>query len=314
MRAKLLAVGAAFGLLAMLPADAKKAKLPLTHVSCGQSIQMSIRLANSLNGCAEHGLVIDNVNVTLDLNGQHITGNGMDDDNGLTEIGVLALADGARVKNGSVSGFEVGVTIEGADAKVVRVRSLGNVAGMRVIGADVLVKKSSASFNDSAGIIVDAPGGNILKSRFEGNEWYGVAFSAASAGSKLVKSTATGNSHIGAPTREAGIWIFANDVLVKDSVSNANALFGVLVENVVSDIKFRGSEFSYNGRHGVSLEGGNSFEFNDNTAKRNGFFNGISNGVGLGFDLSAGTDVTGRGNNAKGNDDPNQCEPAFVCD
>src|SRR5262249_12531130 len=47
-----------------------------TAVHCGQTLTSSVRLANDLSGCPDEGLIIGADNITIDLNGHTVAGDG----------------------------------------------------------------------------------------------------------------------------------------------------------------------------------------------------------------------------------------------
>jgi hypothetical protein len=67
-----------FGLLPATAAVASPAPaIPRVTVTCGQIITRDTKVANDLIDCPRHGLVIGAANITLDLNGHTIDGNGV---------------------------------------------------------------------------------------------------------------------------------------------------------------------------------------------------------------------------------------------
>ncbi|MEY2474606.1 MAG: large repetitive protein [Actinomycetota bacterium] len=78
-----------------------------TKITCGQVITVNTTLANDLHDCHTNGLVIGADNVTLDLNGHTIDGDGRSDTDGVEAFG----HDGVTVRNGVVQQFAVGVAL-----------------------------------------------------------------------------------------------------------------------------------------------------------------------------------------------------------
>src|SRR3954453_19115412 len=70
----LLLMLSGLGALALFSAPAQ-ANPPVT-VSCGQTLTQSVKLANDLSNCPNNGLLIGADNITLDLNGHTIDGDG----------------------------------------------------------------------------------------------------------------------------------------------------------------------------------------------------------------------------------------------
>jgi large repetitive protein len=96
----------ALGLLAaaLLAATAPAARA-LDTVMCGQVINTSTTLANSLAGCSGDGLVIGAPGITLDLNGHVVQGVGLG-------VGIRNSGhDDVTIRNGSVLNFDHGVVL-----------------------------------------------------------------------------------------------------------------------------------------------------------------------------------------------------------
>jgi hypothetical protein len=125
------------------------------HVSCGDTITVDTTLDSDLIDCPNNGIVIGADDITLDLNGHTVGGNGEPVEpcprGEFCDIGVLNDGhDGVAVRDGSVSEFGVGVFIGKArHARVLGVSSSGNVLFGIVVdtSARSLVRNSSASGN-----------------------------------------------------------------------------------------------------------------------------------------------------------------------
>ena len=84
---------------------AVRADAAVARVTCGQVITQSTTLANDLHNCHTDGLVIGADNVTLDLNGHTIDGDGTSEN-----VGIAAFAnDNVTIRNGVVQQFVEGV-------------------------------------------------------------------------------------------------------------------------------------------------------------------------------------------------------------
>src|SRR5215213_1855095 len=109
-----LVVVAVLGLsaLAAPPADARKAPL-----SCGDTITSDTTLHADLTNCQSNGIVIGADDVTLDLNGHTIDGDGTPDSTcdpstGFCDLGVVVEGhSGVVVKNGLVRQFLAGLVM-----------------------------------------------------------------------------------------------------------------------------------------------------------------------------------------------------------
>jgi parallel beta-helix repeat protein len=85
-----------------------------SHVSCGDTITTDTALDNDLKNCPNNGVVIGADDVTLDLNGHVIDGDGTETHgcagNEFCDVGVVSAGhDGTAVRDGSIRGFAVGV-------------------------------------------------------------------------------------------------------------------------------------------------------------------------------------------------------------
>lgn len=91
-----------------------------SHVSCGDTITTDTTLDSDLVNCPNNGIVIGADNITLDLNGHTIDGDGTPVDpcpEGETcDVGVDNSAghSGVTVQRGSVRQFSLGVLVVGA--------------------------------------------------------------------------------------------------------------------------------------------------------------------------------------------------------
>jgi len=125
------------------------------HVSCGDTITADTTLDSDLVDCPNNGLLIGADNVTLDLNGHTVTGNGKPVKRcrrrELCDVGLLNDGhDGVTVRHGSVRDFAVGVFVGKArHNRVLRVSSSRNFFFGFVIAetARSVVRDSSGSGN-----------------------------------------------------------------------------------------------------------------------------------------------------------------------
>jgi parallel beta-helix repeat protein len=152
-RTKLLRI--LVSLCAVLLASACEASAQAVTVSCGETITHDTTLANDLTACPNNGLVIGADDITLDLNGHRVAGDGKPfkscgkDD--FCDIGLLYDGhDGVSIKHGSVREFGIGVFVaRGHQDRVLRVSSSRNTLFGFVVAnsADILVRDSSGNDN-----------------------------------------------------------------------------------------------------------------------------------------------------------------------
>jgi large repetitive protein len=156
------------------------------HVSCGARITTDTTLDNDLLNCSNNGIVIGADDITLDLNGHTVAGNGHPVkpcpkgefcDVGLSNDG----HDGVAIRNGSVHDFGVGVFIGKArHARVLAISSSRNLLFGIVVDASArsLVRSSSASGNvgpDGDGMgVFGSHHVQILHNSFRGNGQLGI--------------------------------------------------------------------------------------------------------------------------------------------
>ena len=124
------------------------------QVSCGDTITTDTTLHHNLLNCPNNGIIIGADNVTLDLNGHTISGDGTaasgcDPEQEFCDVGVLNRGhDGVTVVHGSVHEFVVGVWgLNASHNSLLGISSSGNEgAGLGFFrGTRSLVRNSSGS-------------------------------------------------------------------------------------------------------------------------------------------------------------------------
>lgn len=249
-------------------------------VSCGAVISTDTVLQNDLIGCPGNGItIVADADVTLDLNGHRISGTGND-------VGIAAtVANGftARVKNGFVTGFGVGVSAGSSELPfagriaVHRVSATGNGTGFRFSEIHVVVADSNAVSNAGSGI---STGGNssvrLERNKVKHNGGDGIA-TPFSEPAQIAENQVTDNGGIGIYTTDATTSLIGN-------VASRNGSHGIFVTD----------------DYGIFFP----YFFQDNAADANGgygiYFSGVLTGPN-------GETVDGGGNSAKHNHGPAQC-------
>ncbi len=159
--------------VAVAPIGEASGPVPTT-VTCGFEVTRSILVANSLFGCPESGLIVKKPNVTIDLGGNTIDGNGTDD---LTTAEVGVSAGGWHhvvVRNGTVSDFEEGVTVFD-DGRITHVTATRNsLSGLQGFNKRVVISGSTAFDNGAYGIIAVGYNQHLLSNRTWGNATAGI--------------------------------------------------------------------------------------------------------------------------------------------
>jgi hypothetical protein len=126
----------------------------------------NVQAVSGANGIA--CIAIKANNVTLDLGGHNITatGGGV---NGL-EVGIYGNTSGVEVRNGLVTGFDLGVELSGTGLRVENVRSFNSLTtNIYVVGSDNMVVGNTTT-GATYGIVVTCPA-LVLENASTGNSY-----------------------------------------------------------------------------------------------------------------------------------------------
>jgi parallel beta-helix repeat protein len=139
-------------------------------VDCGDTITADTKLHSDLINCPNSGIVIGANNITLDLNGHRIDGDGAvcPPDQEVCDAGVDNTAGhhGVTVERGSVREFPVGVFVLGArDNRLRDLSSSRNLDFGAVVGesTDSRITKNSFANNGTSGIVLFNASHNRIK-------------------------------------------------------------------------------------------------------------------------------------------------------
>jgi parallel beta-helix repeat protein len=315
-----------------------------THVQCGDVITQDTTLDSDLIDCPGDGLVIGADNITLDLNGHLIDGDGTRpaDPCGI-DVGVVngeellfgcppppAGHDGVTIENGVVHEFDSGVSLGAASHGAVRGMTMTH-AGIDLLGgsADNLVTQNSVSDGGGISLREAGPDNRIEQnSAFDNRSVFtgaGIYISGSADGNRIERNLLAGND----------VGLFASDAfgvtLIKDNAVLDNNVGIWLIESQNKRIegnhvlRSNGTPDRFTpGGDGISVDDrGNEIVGNissrnrgdgievtvhaDNTVARN---HANRNGD-LGIEAVMG--VSGSGNRAKHNGNPAQCVPDYLC-
>ena len=186
------------------PASANQARA----VRCGDTITRDTRLKNDLVNCPGNGIVIGTDNITLDLNGHTVDGDGVVGCEELytCDFGVDNTAGhhGVTIKDGSIREFATAVVVIGANQNRLRGLSsshsiLGGVLLIESPGARI--ERNSISANglttDQAGLIVfDSSGVRIEGNSVSDNGDIGM-FLQGVDDSRVERNSVSGNPEAG---------------------------------------------------------------------------------------------------------------------
>ena len=234
------------------------------NVGCGQTLTESTVLENDLVNCVADGLVAGADGITIDLNGHTVDGRTLVTGNGV----LISGFDGVVVKNGTITGFEVGVSVVfGADGT--RVRDL------RISGDGI-----------GTGI-----GAQALRTTVTGNTVFGRAVGIVVGGTT---TTATGNT---VKDNDTGILVAGSGgPVVSRNTALSNAGHGI--QTVAEAAAITGNVANTNGGNGIDVAGRTDATLDGNSASFN---------TGLGIDAD-GDVIDEGGNAATGNGSLHQCE------
>jgi large repetitive protein len=176
-----------------------------SHLNCGDTITTDTRLVNDLVNCPNQGIIIGADDITLDLNGHTVDGDGTPVDpcpeNEPCDVGVDNLAghDGFTIRGGTIQQFGVGIYSAGgaADSHLHRLAVRGNTEiGILVEeSTDSVVAKSSMSHNGIVGlVVVNSRRALISRNSLSGSDGY-VMFLYAVHDSRVQKNVLKRNAH-----------------------------------------------------------------------------------------------------------------------
>ena len=263
---------------------------------CGDTITADTRLDGDLVDCPNNGIVIGADDITLDLNGHRIDGDGTEfadcPKNEICDVGVVTdRYDGIKVKGGSIREFGVGVLVSRArDSRVVGISSPKNVFfgaviiessrsvirgsslsnniapegdGIGVFGSDhVQIVDNSIQHNPGPGIHVDDSAHNLIKGNVISHSGPGILIEAD-------RNRVRGNRFI---RNRGGIIVGrgSRNVLTRNHLSRDGAGIGIekgrhnlVARNVVVDPRSRGIYL------GLDFADGSSIGGVDNIVRRN---------------------------------------------
>jgi parallel beta-helix repeat protein len=281
-------------LLVLSGVTAAAGQSPPAGLECGDTITADTTLDRDLTGCPSNGLLIGADDITLDLNGHTISGDGKPvrrcPRRQPCDFGVLnERHDGVTVRNGSLRGFGVGVLIGGVrDNRLVELSSSRNQYFGYVIAdsSRSVIRDSSATDNprpdgDGLGVFVSHDL-RIVGNEFRRNGQIGIHIEKSTG--NLIK----GNEFV--DNGDFGIFVQANGNQIRGNRcvrGGAGILVGPGSRNVIAGNRVSRSE------EGIAIEKGRG-----NVVVRNVVAHTRHSGISLGIgDPPIGsTDTLVRGN------------------
>ena len=313
------------------------------EIECGKRVRRSITLTADLLNCPAAGLVIRANGVTVDLNGNTLSGTGAV---GQAYFGIDNTRGHSNVtiKNGTILNFTTGIVSEGgSNIRVKQIAANDNeVTGIYIErGRSHLVAQSTATGNGNGGIAVLDANFSIVRlstGTNNGNDGIQVigrenlitgstASDGAANGIGVLGNRNTIETNETSDNGKAGIVAIGNNNVVRDhtaernkdgiavvgdnnrvrlSTASSNTRDGVVIKgtaNLASE-----TTASDNGENGFIVQTGSSNNtISTNVAEDNGL--AVVDGNGLGVDMRNDASPRGFGTDATGNDNGAQCLP-----
>jgi parallel beta-helix repeat protein len=270
----LAAVGAIAVSAAATPTAQAIVGTEASHVTCGQLITTDTKLDNDLVNCPNNGLVIGADDVTLDLNGHVIDGDGTEfascPPDEPCDLGVVDLDHhGVTIKGGTIREFGFGALVVGAsDSRITRLVLSNNLrAGLLVVGSshseiDAVTASANGLTTDFSGVaIFDSDELTIAKNAVFENGDIGF-FIVGLENSRIEKNSISGNLE-----PEAAIILEGSGNVLSENRASGNQ-DGIIVfgdANTIAGNLLSGAGCPGECGFGVSLEGGSRNVIKGNT-------------------------------------------------
>jgi nitrous oxidase accessory protein NosD len=282
---KVPGLSAGTALCALLALAAWPATAPAAQLGCGDRVTHDTVLTADVTGCGAAGLVVGADGVTLDLGGHTVAGN---------RLGFGVAVAGRRavtIRNGTVSGFRVGV--DATDSSDVTVRDVAVVGGHDGVNffrvAHGTIEASAFTGNDASAIFPeDSTDLRVLDNRAWDNA---AGFTALGVAGGLVAGNAVrGQTYYGL------IFLDVTGLVFSDNRFEQNGTLGMQIGGDSAGNHVSRNRAWRNGADGILVDAPGT------TLTRNSaFFNGN-------FGIEAGRGVLdGGGNIAKHNGAGAQC-------
>jgi large repetitive protein len=175
-----------------------------SHVSCGDTITTDTRLDSDLVNCPNNGIVIGADNITLDLNGHTIDGNGTPVDScpegDICDVGVVSAGRSqVTVEGGRIQEFGAGVSVTrgGAHNRLYHLAVVDNTdVGMIVVdNTDTVIEKNALSDDGTSGLVIlGSQHVLVARNRVSGSHGFAI-FLAGTDDSRIQHNKVDGNDH-----------------------------------------------------------------------------------------------------------------------
>jgi large repetitive protein len=174
-----------------------------SSVSCGATITTNTKLHSDLTNCPSNGIVIGADNITLDLNGHTVGGDGVPArscfDDGICDLGISNSAGhvGVTIKGGAVRGFDIGISVRGNENRIQGVASANNSSFGMIVGDSTgsrIDHNSSVDDGVSGILMFDSSDSRIDHNSVEGTQGYAIPVFGCSH-NRSEQNVLTGDQH-----------------------------------------------------------------------------------------------------------------------
>jgi len=172
--------------LPLAAAGAEQNPVPL--LGCGAAITENTTLDANLT-CASTAINICTGNVTLDCDGHTIAGSN-------SGSGVFAGSDHVTVRNCNITGFQTGISFEGAGNGTIENNTVtsNSASGINLVGSDCVIANNTVSLDGSSGIGVSGGSNNTIIGNTAGpGSYIGIILFAGSHDNLITGNNASGN-------------------------------------------------------------------------------------------------------------------------
>lgn len=262
--------------------------------SCGGEVTQpgTYVMTGDVGPCPSTGLQISASNVTLDLNGYSIVGDGIDNVM-FVELGLSADGDRITIRNGSVTGFDTGIRVIGDKTRVSDVVAREHVNFGFLIGGIGLTIDRIAALEIGDGISLGGDGLKLTDSQVVDADDDGIEI--GSSGAKV-----TGNAVVGAA--DDGVSVQAEKPKFSSNTVLDTGSAGFHIDQTES-ASLKNNNAVANGDDGFFLDGDDKWKLTGNDAHAN---------LGDGIDASGVETIKAKNNRAFGNNGV-PCSPSGIC-
>jgi len=259
-----LAVGA------LATGGASTASAGIVTPSCGSTITLPTTLTSDIGPCPGDGIIIGADNVTLDLNGHTISGDGSGNGNGVESAGHSNVVVQSTNGRGLITRFNEGVFMAGADNNVVRSLKVTRNFGSAATGGGGII------ISDESNVEIDH---NLVVNN---GPYAGIAIFGSESDNRITHNTVRENIRSDDVVVPTGILLAPQ---VQDTLVKRNRVLGAGFHGISVDGPFNRVIGNMVVGAGITDIGGSGIYFNEQADRGrilgNQVFNNTNYGIGL---------------------------------